>query len=124
MSALHELEHVQLDMSPGGEARARGFYVGVLGLREIPMAVASRAGAGIWFGTEGGRFEIHMRTMRTLHPAESAHTAIRVTGLRDLAARCEAAGFVPEHDTRYPGRSRFYVRDPFGNRLELFEIVG
>lgn len=111
-------------MSPDGEDRARQFYVDLLGLREIPMAAKSRAGGGIWFAAENVSFEIHMRTMRTLQPAESAHTAIRVTGVAELAERCAAAGFAPEHDSRYPGRTRFYVRDPFGNRLEFFEIVG
>jgi hypothetical protein len=52
-----------------------------------------------------------------------AHPGIRVTGLAELAARCEAAGHPPQFDTRYPGRQRFYVFDPFGNRLEFFEIL-
>jgi catechol 2,3-dioxygenase-like lactoylglutathione lyase family enzyme len=124
VSPLHEIEHVQLDMSPGGEERAREFYVGVLGLREIPMAVQSRAGGGIWFGIDrDGGSQIHLRTMRTLQPPEESHTAIRVTRLAELATRCDHAGYDPEHDDRYPGRKRFYVRDPFGNRLELFEVV-
>jgi catechol 2,3-dioxygenase-like lactoylglutathione lyase family enzyme len=123
VSSVHEIEHVQLDMAPDGEQRAIEFYVSVLGMREIPMAVPSRAG-GIWFGVaDGGRFEVHMRAMRTLQPPETSHTAIRVSGLAELSSRCKAAGYEPEHDARYPGRKRFYVRDPFGNRLELFEVV-
>ena len=28
----------------------------------------------------------------------------------------------PLFDDRYPGRRRFFVHDPFGNRLEFFEV--
>ena len=47
MASLHEIEHVQLDMAPGGEDVARAFYVGVLGMREIPMALPSRRAGGV-----------------------------------------------------------------------------
>jgi catechol 2,3-dioxygenase-like lactoylglutathione lyase family enzyme len=43
------IDHVQLAMPAGGEAAARAFYEGVLGLDEVPKpaALAGRGGAGV-----------------------------------------------------------------------------
>jgi catechol 2,3-dioxygenase-like lactoylglutathione lyase family enzyme len=120
-TTFHELEHVQLAMSPGDEETARRFYEDVLGMRVVPKPEGLRASEGIWFAA--GAFEIHLRAEEPRHPSRAAHPAIRLTGLDTLAARCATAGHAPEFDTRYPGRRRFYVRDPFDNRIEFFEIV-
>ncbi len=115
---FHEIEHVQLDMPDGGGDAARAFYVGVLGLAEIEKPAAlSRSGA--WY--RAGRVELHLSVEHDICPRRRAHPGIRVTGLDPLAARCRAAGYDPQFDARYPGRARFFVIDPFGNRLELFE---
>jgi hypothetical protein len=52
-----------------------------------------------------------------------AHPALRVLGLAALRARVEAAGVAVETDTDLAGHERWYVRDPFGNRLEFIEQV-
>jgi catechol 2,3-dioxygenase-like lactoylglutathione lyase family enzyme len=121
MIELQEIEHVQLAMPPGEEDRARTFYGSVLGFREIAKPEALRASAGPWFAA--GRLEVHVRAEDPMYPSRVAHPGIRVTGLAELAARCEAAGHPPQFDARYPGRQRFYVADPFGNRLEFFELL-
>ena len=43
------IDHVQLAIPPGGEARAREFYAGVLGLVEVPKPEPMRARGGMWF---------------------------------------------------------------------------
>jgi len=55
---LVALDHVQLAMPPGGEAAARAFYVGVLGLVEIPKPAELEGRGGVWFGVEG--VELHL----------------------------------------------------------------
>jgi catechol 2,3-dioxygenase-like lactoylglutathione lyase family enzyme len=42
-----------------------------------------------------------------------------VDKLETLAARLQAGGYTVEWDAVIPGTARFYVHDPFGNRLEL-----
>jgi catechol 2,3-dioxygenase-like lactoylglutathione lyase family enzyme len=44
---IDDLDHVQVAMPPGEEERARDFYGGVLGLREIakPANLAARGGS-------------------------------------------------------------------------------
>lgn len=119
MFSLQDLEHVQIDMPPGEEPAARAFYRGVLGLPEMAKPEPLR-GSGVWFAV--GAQELHLSAVPNARPALRAHAGLRVVGLAATAARCAAAGYAIEYDHRYPGRARFYVRDPFGNRLEIFEL--
>ncbi|HEY4771956.1 MAG TPA: VOC family protein [Steroidobacteraceae bacterium] len=120
MSArVRRLDHVQLAMPEGGEERARQFYQEALGIPEVskPPYLAKRGGC--WFEREG--LKIHLGAERDFHPAKKAHPALEVEGLRHLAADLRARGYDVQPDTRLEGYLRFYVHDPFGNRIELME---
>ena len=119
MSDILGFDHVQLAMPAGQEAAAHAFYCGVLRLVEEqkPANLAARGGA--WF--RGGGARLHLGVDPDFHPARKAHPAILVSGLAELAARCEAAGFPPLRDEPLEGSDRVYVSDPFGNRIELIE---
>jgi hypothetical protein len=54
-------------------------------------------------------------------PAVKAHPAFLVVGLEELRERVEAAGYKVSDTVPIEGFERIYVRDPFGNRLELIE---
>ena len=111
------IDHVQLGMPPGGEAAARAFYAGALGLEErTPPPGLS----GWWFGAGG--VELHLNTEDGYRATRRVHPALRVRDLSRLAERCEAAGFPVRWDARYPGRRRCFVADPFGNQIELVEF--
>ncbi|HUL74851.1 MAG TPA: VOC family protein [Vicinamibacterales bacterium] len=113
------IDHVQLAMPAGAEAQARAFYSGVLGLPEIPKPAALAARGGAWFGR--GSVRIHLGVEADFRPARKAHPALLVDDLDGLEAACRAAGFPPERDADLPGYARFYVADPFGNRLEFLQ---
>lgn len=113
------IDHVQLAMPVGGEAQARAFYAGVLGLSEIPKPAALAARGGAWFGNE--RIQLHLGVESDFRPARKAHPALLVDDLGRIEAACRAAGFAPQRDHELPGHDRFYVADPFGNRLELLQ---
>ncbi len=114
-----QLHHTQLAMPAGEEAKARSFYVDLLGMAEIakPPALAARGGA--WF--RAGRVELHLGVESDFRPARKAHPGILVTDLTALATRLSAAGVSPEWDGEFPGHRRFYAADPFGNRLEFLQ---
>jgi catechol 2,3-dioxygenase-like lactoylglutathione lyase family enzyme len=116
------LNHVQLAMPQGLENQARGFYGDVLGLREIPKPVELAARGGAWFDL--GAAQLHLGVEAEFRPARKAHVAFDVDDLDALAARCQAAGYAPRTDYKIPGIRRFFVDDPFGNRLELVEARG
>jgi catechol 2,3-dioxygenase-like lactoylglutathione lyase family enzyme len=113
------IEHVQLAMPPGGEARARAFYGGVLGLAEVPKPPHLASRGGCWFASEG--VAIHLGIEADFRPASKAHLALRVEGLAGLVEHLRRHGFPPAEDEPLEGFHRVYVRDPFGNRLELLE---
>jgi catechol 2,3-dioxygenase-like lactoylglutathione lyase family enzyme len=120
--AILALDHVQLAMPAGGEERARGFYAGLLGMQEIPKPASLQASGGVWF--RAGRAELHLGVEADFQPARKAHPGLRVDDLDALALRLEAAGCAISWDDRYPGVRRFYVEDPFGNRLEMLRPEG
>lgn len=113
--------HVQLAMPPGpqAEADAVGFYEDLLGLTRISKPEHLAARGGCWF--RSGPVELHLGVEEPFAPARKAHPALLVEGLDSLERRLLAGGVAIEHDTQLEGHERFYVRDPFGNRLELLK---
>jgi catechol 2,3-dioxygenase-like lactoylglutathione lyase family enzyme len=114
--------HVQLAMPRGLEEQARRFYCGVLGLHEIPKPAVLAGSGGAWF--ELGGAQLHLGVEADFRPAKKAHVAFDVDDLGALADRCRSAGYEPRVDDRVPGVRRFFIDDPFGNRLELLEARG
>ena len=116
---LTGFHHVQLAMPVGEEARAEAFYSGLLGLERVekPPELAGRGGC--WFHDEG--VELHLGVEEEFRPARKAHPALRVEGLDALEERFREAGVEVRRDVELQGHRRFYVDDPFGNRLELIE---
>lgn len=113
------LDHVQLAIPPGGEAAARAFYGGVLGLVEIPKPEPMRARGGMWFGA--GSFQIHIGVEPDMRPSVKMHPALVVTDLDTLIARLAAAGHEWKPSDELPGVRRGHTKDPAGNRIELIE---
>lgn len=110
---------MQLAMPAGQEPRARSFFGELLGLAEVakPPELAKRGGA--WF--ECGAVKLHLGVEDGFRPARKAHPAFLVSGLDDLARRLSDAGYAVKIDRNLPGYERFFVDDPFGNRLEFME---
>jgi catechol 2,3-dioxygenase-like lactoylglutathione lyase family enzyme len=120
--AILTLDHVQLAMPASGEDQARSFYAGLLGMEELSKPVALQASGGVWFRSGGA--ELHLGVEADFRPARKAHPAFRVDDLERLASRFGEAGREVSWDDRYPGIRRFYVEDPFGNRLEFLQPAG
>ena len=111
---------MQLTAPPGCEQAARAFYGGLLGMAEVdkPPKLAERGGC--WF--TAGSQQVHVGVDPSFTPAGKAHPALSVesaAALGELGARLEAAGYEVSWDGSVDGWERCYVRDPFGNRLEL-----
>ena len=112
---IAHLDHVQVAAPAASEAAARAFYGELLGLPELPKPERLRARGGVWFAV--GDQQLHVGIEEPFAPARKAHPALavpRASDLRALAAGLQSAG----HAITWDG-PRFYVEDPFGNRLEL-----
>jgi catechol 2,3-dioxygenase-like lactoylglutathione lyase family enzyme len=113
------IDHVQLAAPPGGEERARDFYGGLLGLREIEKPPELRARGGAWFALARG--QLHIGIEERFEPARKAHPALAAppAEIEALARRLAAAGARVDWDGELAGVRRFFTDDPWGNRLEL-----
>ena len=113
---IKSIDHVQLAMPSGREAEARAFYAGLLGIPEVskPANLAKRGGC--WF--ERDELKIHLGVDPEFRPARKAHPALLVEDLPALIALLKSAGHAVT-----AAEQRFYVSDPFGNRIELMEAV-
>ena len=114
---MARIHHILLAAPAGCEEKARAFFGGLLGLEEIPKPSSLAARGGVWF--RWGDCEVHLGVDSKFRPAEKGHPAFEVESLDDLRARLSRAGVDTWEDEPYPGRRRFYARDPFGNRLEF-----
>jgi catechol 2,3-dioxygenase-like lactoylglutathione lyase family enzyme len=116
---LEAIDHVQVAMPAGEEAKARAFYAQLLGLAEQPKPPELAKRGGCWFET--GTVKVHCGVETPFRPALKAHIAFRVADVQALAARARAAGYTVVDDDLLPGHDRIYIYDPFGNRLEFLK---
>ena len=114
------LDHVQIAIPVGGEERARAFYVGLLGMRELPKPPLLAVRGGAWFVC--GAQQLHVGVEDPFAPARKAHPAFALASaaeVRALAAWLEKNGVSARFADEVPEAVRFHADDPFGNRLEF-----
>ena len=116
---MFSVHHVQIAIPVGGEDEARAFYGDVLGLEEVPKPTALAARGGAWFRND--HLELHVGIDPDFRPATKAHPGFLVDDLEGMASRISDAGLQVHPDSLFPGFRRFYVEDPFGNRIEFLQ---
>jgi catechol 2,3-dioxygenase-like lactoylglutathione lyase family enzyme len=114
---FRRIDHVQLAMPVGGEDVARAFFVGVIGMVELPKPAPLAVRGGCWF--ESGGVQLHLGAEKDFRPAKKAHPALVVVDYDGLVARLRAAGVAVRDDDELADVRRSFVEDPFGNRIEL-----
>lgn len=119
MPRLVRIDHVQLAMPAGAEAKAEAFYCGLLGLMRVAKPPALDARGGCWFHADG--VVVHVGVDAMFAPARKAHPAFVVEDLDGLVDVLAAAGCAFVADDELAGVRRGYVDDPFGNRIELID---
>ncbi len=106
-------------MPKGGEELARAFYGGLLGLREIPKPESIRHRGGVWF--DAGGLDLHLSVEENRGGPDSyRHFGLECDDVDSLRSRLTAENIATEDGRPVPWR-RFFVRDPFGNRIEIHE---
>jgi catechol 2,3-dioxygenase-like lactoylglutathione lyase family enzyme len=115
------IDHIQLAAPEGCEAEARHFFSSVLGWTEIPKPENLRKRGGVWF--QCGSHQVHIGVQKDFVPATKAHPAFHVTSIGQLHDHLSKLNMaIIEDDARDDeGVKRFYMKDPFGNRLEFLE---
>ena len=96
------------------------FYGAILGLDAGRQARGPGTAGGVWFRDGRPRGAPRRRGDRSRRRTK-AHPAFVVRELETLRERIEAAGYRVTDTVEIEGFHRVYVRDPFGNRVELIE---
>ena len=119
MTYIKKIDHIQIAAPVGSEEQARDFFQGILALDEIEKPEELKKNGGVWFSN--GHVDIHIGVEETFVPAKKAHPAFEVNQIDRFAAYLQEKGIKIEVDYKLPGAKRFYLHDPFGNRLEFLE---
>jgi len=114
---IFAIDHVQLTVPKAVEAQSLAFYRTVLGLKEIPKPEELRARGGAWF--EVGSLQFHIGVDPDPWPRSKRHICFLVPDLARAKAAVMAQGVSVEEEGFAEGLSRFFVRDPAGNRIEI-----
>jgi catechol 2,3-dioxygenase-like lactoylglutathione lyase family enzyme len=115
------IHHAQITIPKGAEDKAREFYCGILGLKEIPKPDALAGRGGLWLGV--GDRQVHIGTEDHVHHSlNKAHIAYQVDDLERWRTTLTQRGVEVFDGIPVPGMSRFEFRDPFGNRVEFLQI--
>ena len=115
-----QLSHVNVSLPRGSEEIARSFYSGLLGLREIAKPVELRARGGVWF--DAGGLDIHLSTEEQRFGSDAQrHFGLECSDVNGMRETLKEAGFEIDEGRPAPWK-RFFVRDPFGNRIEIHEL--
>lgn len=118
---IEGLHHIQIAMPKGSENDARIFYCGVLGFAEVEKPTELCGRGGIWLQSKNVR--LHLGVEEPFAPAKKAHPGFRVSSLENTVAYLEAVGVELRADIDLPDIKRIFVSDPFGNRIELLEVI-
>ncbi|MBP0726587.1 VOC family protein [Bacillus sp. RG28] len=113
------IDHVQLAAPPGCEEKARDFYGEILGLNEVDKPDNLKGRGGCWF--KCGNHEIHIGVQENFVPAKKAHPAFSINNLTEYKNRLISKQVTIKEDAPIKGRNRFFIDDPFGNRIEFLE---
>jgi catechol 2,3-dioxygenase-like lactoylglutathione lyase family enzyme len=114
------LDHVQLAAPAGCEEEARHFFRDVLGMPEVPKPENLRKRGGVWF--QCGPQTIHIGVETPFTPAKKAHPAFVIQNMEALMQRLTELQVEIKVNEEIPGVKRFFIDDPFGNRLEFMEV--
>ncbi len=121
---LTQIHHIQIFVPKEAEAAARHFYGEVLGLQEIPKpAVFGKTGAWYQEGNNQRHLSLERRPEDNL--ASLRHVCYMVADLAQAERVLREAGvdIIPD-DRPHDQWTRFFVRDPGGNYMEIAQMNG
>ncbi|MGN8067870.1 VOC family protein [Mucilaginibacter sp. SG564] len=111
--------HIHICVPPERQEEARLFYTHVIGLEQIERP-AVFSSAGHWFRIAD--IELHIGVEES-HPRSIRHTAFEIDDVKTARKHLEKHGLEIMEEPLIAGRERFAFIDPFGNRMELLQIL-
>ena len=113
------LHHINVTVPRALEDQAKHFYGVVMGLHEVPKPGTPGRG-GAWYQLAETQLHLSIEEPLGENCISTRHVCYVVSDLAEAEKRFRDSGVEIFPDDRpIPGVSRFYVRDPGGNRLEI-----
>ncbi len=123
---VRRIQHVSIGIEAGREEEGRRFYGEALGLshKRRPMGLKDRPLT--WFDVGDNEDEIHLISTPGYRAQDLGgnHLCFEVDDIAAMRARMQEHGVAIEETSVIDNRPRFFVTDPFGNRIELAQITG
>lgn len=117
---IQRLHHVQITVPSDKVDEAHDFYVGLLGLTEVPKPETLQHRGGFWM--QLGHVEIHVGIQDHVdRHANKGHIAYQVAQLDGWRETLNQHDITILDSIPIEGYDRFEFRDPFGNRVEMIQ---
>lgn len=123
---VKRVQHVSIPVPSGGATAVRSFYGNMLGMPEKQVPRELDAAMLTWFAAGEDEHELHCFVDPDFQNRSTAqHLCFEVDDLSALKDRIQNAGGRFDNDpTPIHNRPRAFIRDPFGNLIELTQIIG
>jgi len=120
MILLKRVDHFHICVPSERLEEAKAFYQDVLGLEKIERPDHLFSSAGYWFNIADVQLHVGVEPFlgRSIR-----HTAIEVADVKAAREHLVHHGVEIMEEPVIPGRERFAFIDPFGNRMELLQIL-
>lgn len=115
MIQFKRLDHILVSIPEQETEAARTFYTEILGLTEI---AGNHPGGAIWFDIAD--IQLHLREEAGGNKS-LRHPAFEVGNLDEARQELQQKGVDISYSSDIDGRQRFFIRDPFGNRIEFLQ---
>jgi len=113
-------DHIHICVPMERLEEARQFYTGVIGLKLIERPDKIFGNSGYWFDI--GDIQLHIGVEPAL-PLSIRHTAFEVADVASARHILVINNVEILEEPKLPGRTRFAFTDPFGNRMELLQMI-
>src|SRR5579862_8294474 len=111
------IDHVQIAVPKDLEAETLRFYREIFAFPEIPKPEELRGRGGAWF--QVGTLQMHIGVDSQAGPKSNRHICFLTNDLAKAKAHVVAHGIAIEEESVAEGLSRFFIRDPSANRIEI-----
>ncbi|MGD0189203.1 MAG: VOC family protein [Rhizomicrobium sp.] len=111
------IDHVQIAVPRALEPECLAFYREVLGLPEIEKPAELKPRGGAWFQLPN--LQLHVGIDPEPSPKSKRHVCFLVPDLAAAKAGIVSHAIAIEEESVAEGLSRFFIRDPAGNRIEI-----
>jgi catechol 2,3-dioxygenase-like lactoylglutathione lyase family enzyme len=113
-------DHINICVTPERLDEALRFYVDVIGLQQIERPDHLFDTPGYWFNI--GDIQLHIG-VEPPKPQSVRHIAFEIKDVEAAVNLLGKQNVQMLQEPAIPGRKRFAFIDPFGNRMELLQLI-